>query len=564
MTIRPVANPIRLVQHEIGQSLEQAATLLDAFDQHPEEVPPWERCRDRLEEVHGALVMLDMPGATSLAAECLALVNALENDTVSARDEALNLLVYGLLIIPRHLEQVRYTGREYPETLLPTLNAMRAMRRDIPLPDYHFVQPAPGVSPELPALSDPTPTAPGTPDRERVQRLRHMYQIGLLGLFRAPDSGIHRKQLHRALSRLRDAYGDSATGRWLRLAAILAGLVATRQLPVDTSLRLMLSRLDIHLRECLRSASAGPPPPLLRRALLYYATVYEESDTELQALCATLGLTGSLIPMAVIERERQAISAPDQSVMQAVGAAMAEDLERLKATIETLSRLSSVTTSEREDLCNQLSVLGHTMTLLGLSEAAARLKRENTRLQSAGSDITAERLWELLQSTAEALTLAEECVDSLASGPSRESGQNRSEGLRDAEYHAITECLTNLARVRQAMEFLNGDVDEGEDLTATDVPLREMSGILHVMGRDRPASLIHRAREQLARLTPEHEGSEELATLADALAAVEWYLECLLEDAHGGEEALDIGENALNMLERGLGIASGTVNQSVT
>ncbi|MEX0731647.1 MAG: hypothetical protein WED00_01930 [Aquisalimonadaceae bacterium] len=550
MTIRPVTNPIRLVQREINQSLEQASALLDAFEQNADDVPPWERCREHLEEVHGALVMLDLVGAVCLVDECLAMINALENDQALARDQGLDLLVYGMLLLPRYVNRARGQKRELPETLLPALNALRALRRAVLLPDYHFAE-FDHVDPALAPMAAPARQVSGNM-QERACRLRHMFQVGLLGLFRTPDSAVHAKQLHRSLTRMGETFGDTVTSRWLRLAARLAALTVTGEMPVDASVRLMYSRLDIHVREAVRSGLEREPPAMLRRGLLYYTLLYSQVDARLKALQDALGLHQALSFPSIIEHEREAMAAPDHSVMQAVSDALAEDLDRLKATIETLSRLSSVTASEREDLCLQLNSLGHTLTMLGLSEPAAQLKREHTRLQSVGKDVSAERLWELLQSTAEALTLAEESVDSLAVSGRSASGHKRSERIRAAEHQAITECLTNLARVRHAMEYLNGDVDEGEELDATEEPLREVSGILRVMGRESAADLVERACRQIGGLTPEHEGSEELATLADALAAVEWYLEGLLEDSDNGEDALEIGDEALKTLERGM------------
>lgn len=551
MTIRPVESPIRLVQGAINQSLEQAATLLDAFEQDTGGVPPWERCRERLEEVYGALIILDVVGAICLADECLDMIDALESDKALAREQGLDLLVYSMLLLPRYLERTRSQKREVPETLLPALNALRALRRTVLLPDYHFVE-FDHVGPTLEPLADSARQASETV-LDSGPRLRHVFQIGLLGLFRTPDSTVHTKQICRALTRMNEVSGDTVTGRWLLLASRIADLHLAGHLPIDASLRLMYSRLDFHIRETVCDGRLEVEPPLMIcRALLYYTLLGSVHDESLRELRDALGLHQAMTSSSVVDQEREAMAAPDRTVMQAVSTALSEDLDQLKAAIENLGRLSSITVSECEDLCRQLNALGHTLTLLGLSGPAAQLKREHTRLQSVGKNAPVERLWEILQATAEALMVAEEAVASLAITDSSSSRPKRSERLRAAEHQTLNECLANLTRVRHAMEFFNGDIDEGEGLAGAEEPLREVAGSLRMMNREAAARLVVRALRQLTRLTPEHEGSEELATLADALAAVGWYLEGLLEDAEYGEDALELADEALQTLENSI------------
>lgn len=546
MTIRPIANPIRLAQDEINKALEQAATALDAHDQGAA-TPPWDACRIHLREARGALLMLDIQGGVVLCDECLGLLDALERDPRVSQDQALDALLYGLLLLPRYLRRVSEQRRELPATLLPTLNTLRSLRRTVPLPDYHFAA-FDRADLRLNCLSEPLEVTERL--EPTVRRLRLMLQIGLLGLFRSPDSSVHGQQVHRAMQRMGTAFGDTLTGRWLRLAAHCMDAVSREQRPVDASMRLLLSRIDLHVRAATRDGPAGLdklPPEMVTRGLLYYTVLGGERHKTLARLREELSLKAVIAPLALIEHEREALSAPEHSVLEAASQAVREELEQLKADIEAAGRAEHLPDAERAALSRQIGVLGSTMTVLGLSEAAALLKREQTRLHSLSAELPATRTVETLLHTAESLTLVEEHLLGLArpggSGP-RARRPNR---LIEAEVQAVSECLANLARVRGALEYLNGDVDEGEELSHMDQPMQEASGILIMLEQPEAARILEQCRSQIARLPRDPVDDDRLEVLADALAGLEWFLNGL-RSGEDSEESLELANEALRGL----------------
>ncbi len=560
MTVRPVADTIRLAQDEIARNIERAGALLDAYAQDEEaEVPPWERCRESLDEVRGALLMLDIQGAQRLCDELLATLDALERGRILSRDQGLDLLLYGLLMLPRYLDRSRYRRRELPDSLLPTLNALREQRCIVAFPEYQFSD-FDDVDLTLPALARPGASPPDDSVAARTRRMRHILQSGLLGLFHTPESPLNGRKIRHALGRLETAWGDTVSGRWLRLAALVAERLLAEAGATDTSVRLMLARLDRFIADLQRHPGetlGQPPQPLVRSALLHYCVVCGEHDEELGRLRDALGLPRDITRPTLLEEESEALKAPDHDVLEAVGKAVGDDLDRLRDIVETLSRLESMTDTERDTLGDQLQALIHVLVLLGLTEDADRLKREHSRLRAAGSTATPDDVRELFQGLADALSLVEESVQSLPTAIWHDSARIRPHRLRDAERRALGECMTILGRVRHALEFLNGDTDEGEDLVVVDAPLHHVAGSLQMIERPEAANLVEAARRVIARLKPEHEGSEELSTLADALAAVEWYLEGLLEDSDNGRDALEIGIQAMSSLESRWPRASG-------
>ncbi|SEP17377.1 hypothetical protein [Aquisalimonas asiatica] len=548
MAAASFARPMHSALDATLETIDSVITLVDAYERGHEQTPPWGRCQPPLEEVRGALIMVQLDGARLLVDECIALMEALETDTTIASQHAIDALLYALLLLPRHISRARTTGREVPDTLLPTINGLRGLRRAVLIPEYDFTDLG-RTSLQLAPLAESLGEA-GTPDPDTTRRLRHMLQAGLLGLFQSPEASVHYKQVHRALSRLATACGDTPAGRWLTLAALLAENAERNGVRANGSVRLMISRLDLYIRETLLATppqTGQAPPPMVRQALLYY-TAQNSFDSDrsnhalLRAIAEDLNLDSAITPRTEIQREGDAIAAPDVDVMQAVTRALGEEMDQIQAFIETLSRLSSVTHTEREELAAHLHRLGHTLTLLGLSEAAAAVKREHTRLQSLGDDVDAGRLRDTLSHCAETLSASESAAARLAT-PGEPVDDERNDRLADASHQALAEALNNLARVRASLEFFNGDVEEGDELASARQPLDEVRGGLTILGLSRAAALVGRCNTAIAALDESDVGnSERLNAVADALAALEWYLETMLEGLGAADDMLDIAD----------------------
>ena len=546
MPATSIARPAHSALDATLEALDSVTRMVDAYERGEDDVPPWGRCRGPLEEARGALLMLQMDGARLLVDECMELMEALEDDDALSQRHAMDALLYALLLLPRYIDRHRGHWLETPETLLPTINALRGLRRAVLIPDYDFADLA-DVDKELTALANELGPAE-SPDIHTLRRLRHMLQMGLLGLFRNPEAPLHFKQAHRALSRLAGACGDTVIGRWLLLAATLAGAAERDRVPASASMRLLISRLDFLIRELLLGetmATETPPPPMVRQALLYYTARGSDGAPLLTRLAQELALGERVTPRDRIRAERDAVSAPDAQVLDAVSRALSEEMAQVQTFIETLSRLNSVTRTERDELGEQLNRLGHTLTLLGLSGQAAAIKREHTRLQSLGDDVSGERLRELLSHCVETLSESEDAVTHLAR-PEEAGTPERPARLQEASRQAIQEALSNLARVRRSMEYFNGDRDEGDDLASALPALDEVRGSLNMLGLERATALLARCRDAVARLDETDAGNgERLNAVADALAAIEWYMESLLEGIEDGEETLDIAEASL-------------------
>src|SRR5690606_9480831 len=115
----------------------------------------------------------------------------------------------GIVLLGRYLEYVQLKNAPMPELLVGGINELRRAAGKALIPESHFFR-------VDVARERQPPAAPGTAPRAEVarqcRRLRHMYQVGLLGVLKG-DSRTSLKLVNRALARIDRLCGDAPLGR---------------------------------------------------------------------------------------------------------------------------------------------------------------------------------------------------------------------------------------------------------------------------------------------------------------------------------------------------------------
>ena len=102
------------VKGEIAETLKLAHQAIEAVLDDPQAFPGLDECLDYIHQVHGSLQMVEFYGAALLAEEMEHLVEALQHERVSHRDEALHLLLQALGQLPIYLDRVQSARRDLP------------------------------------------------------------------------------------------------------------------------------------------------------------------------------------------------------------------------------------------------------------------------------------------------------------------------------------------------------------------------------------------------------------------------------------------------------------------
>ncbi|QNN45834.1 Hpt domain-containing protein [Thermomonas brevis] len=114
------------VKPEIDETLRQARIELEAFAEAPDDASPMATCMGHLHQVQGTLRMLELQAPAMVAGEMEQLAEALRDGATADRDEALAVLMRGVVQLPDYLERLQGGHRDIPIVLLPLINELRA------------------------------------------------------------------------------------------------------------------------------------------------------------------------------------------------------------------------------------------------------------------------------------------------------------------------------------------------------------------------------------------------------------------------------------------------------
>ena len=140
------------VKGEIAETLRQAALHLESMAMDEEQTPlALAECLACIHQVHGSLQMVEFYGAALLAEEMEHLTQALQQNRVSHREEAIHLLLQALAQLPVYLDRVQGARRDLPLVVLPLINDLRSARGEELLSETSLFSPQ---LPDLPPLDD--------------------------------------------------------------------------------------------------------------------------------------------------------------------------------------------------------------------------------------------------------------------------------------------------------------------------------------------------------------------------------------------------------------------------
>ncbi len=520
--------PLALVREQIRDSLDEAARHLDRFHRNPDQNSELDGCDTRLRQVSGCLTMLELPGALCLVGEMQALLSAIGDPDRLKHERCCELLISAALFLPRYLDYVHGLGRETPALLLPTINLLRYVRRAGLLPEHAF------VDHRLPlhVLSTPDTGAPAHDDLpRRIRRLRHQYQVGLIGVIRdhAPQS--HLQLLSRTLAEVQSLCGQQPFNEVWQLALGLLEVLRDGQLKLDFSLRHMLGRVDRELRQLAHQGPALLARPMnqeLRAHLLYYLAKADAAEGQVRTLRARYRLSGCVDSQRHLEQERQRLQSPDRDATAAVAEQLLEDLAQVKADLLALQSSTEEPAIGLRTLIRKLDQIALTLELLGLDQAMHQCRRLARQLPALATDGVSANLTAM----ADQVVSIEITLQAYAEGvPQQSLNQDHCDHLRLAEENTLRVARQSLAGIRDVLEDHfdpYGPAAGQGPLPETLVPmLRQVEGALRMLELTELAELL----QPLAAVLGEPgrplpgAGSRELSAMADAIASVEWFLE---------------------------------------
>ena len=522
------ATSLSLVRDELFTTMEETEQSLEHFIAERHNGSLLQQAVENLQQVRGTLNLIELAGAELLAQEVLQQATDIPTGAGEERDVQLSALSNALYVLRRYLENVDAHRQEMPELLLPAINDLRQAGAQPPLPESFF------FSVRL-DQSRPARMVSANVSADDTRRLRHMYQVGLLGFIREDNPQAGLKLMLRAMARLDSLFGDESRGRlcWVGAAAVEAQLDG--QLLPRKSRKQLFSRLDRELKQALANPAYEAPRSLLKE-LLYLVALADSKGEQASSVREVFGLNALPFTDHLLDEEYQRLSGPGQGVMRSLSSAIREELAGVKDLLDLFER-GTAQPDSFGSLHAQLGKLAKTLGMVGLSSAANALQVQLPVVAGWGASSPAE--FNDLHKLAEAVLYVESMVASLERGERRDqrpaATQPGDEGeafaahqLTEARIVVVDEAQGGLALAKRAItSYLESNGDRMH-LANVPVSLQAVRGGLWFLGQERAAKLIGMCADyiQTRMIETQQMPSEQmLETLADALSSLEYYLE---------------------------------------
>ncbi|MDE2156364.1 MAG: Hpt domain-containing protein [Xanthomonadaceae bacterium] len=552
---------LQWVKPELDQTLSLAREALESYVESPGKRDFMRTCADHLHQVYGTLQMVELYGASMVTAEMEALCAALLADRTSNREEAFATLMRGLMQLPDYLERLSGGHRDVPVVLLPLLNDLRAAREQPPLPESAMFHP--NLDAFLPEQAPAAMSEQYAQEhRGELNDLRVRFQQQLLGWFRGQNAAQQligmRKTLLAITAR---CYHVHARRLWWIAAGVLEGLEQGMLQNHAGEVRQLLGRVDRSIRKLIESGEdglRGNDADDVACSLLYLVAQARQRSPHMELLRQTYALDSLLPDADELEHARGSMAGHNRALLDSVSRALKDDLLRVKEALDLFLREEG---ADPAQLAVQGEVLARVGDTLGMLALAVPRKVINEQRQVL--DEIANRVREADEATlldvAGALLYVEASLDdhieSLGSDDESAAGAV-SPGLPRSEALGVVttlmqEAISNTVKVKDAIvAFVESGWEHGR-MAGTPVLMDEVAGAMRMLSLPRPAELAEGVGRFISYELLDDQripSGAQMDHLADAIAALEYYLEAAREHRGGLDHILDVAEHSLGQL----------------
>ncbi len=531
-----LASTLNLVRKEVDGALDQAAVQLEHYAESANG-DDLKGFLGEVQQVRGTFKMLDFRAGERLCEELADTGRLLLNSEGENRN-ALESFSKSIMILKRYVEMVANGQLVAPGLLLEVINDVRKNRQEKALPGAYFFMV--NLRPKL-----DIPPAPAKPSPIPYRRVRQLFQVGMLGVMRNQGRKGAMNVMGRAVSRIEKASrGQPSWGFWY---AVKAALEALNQEAFEIDLaRVMLMRsLDGQLRKLEDSDGQllnEKQPDWLLKEFLYLISLAEPETALINKAQADFNLPSELREIHLAEARRK-LSGPDQSAMDSLTEALQDELHGIKDLLDLAERTDGFDDSF-SDLSISLRRIADTLIMVNLPHTADRTMAiaESLRADGEAFDIK-------MQKVADQVLRVEQDVRGLSVNAEIDiSSKVDPLSLLEARIAAISESQSALSVTKRAIGSYvdsNGDKLHIKNVGKT---LLDVSGALFFLDQEDVSALMIDLQRFVEDKIVDGDippTEDKIEALADAISAIEYYIDSLTGQTAGASEAITLAKESI-------------------
>jgi chemosensory pili system protein ChpA (sensor histidine kinase/response regulator) len=552
---------LQWVKPELDETLALARQALESYVDNPGEREAMRSCADNLHLVQGTLRMVELYGAAMVAEEMETLAISLLEDHVRNREDAYAALMRGLMQLPDYLERLSSGHRDVPVVLLPLLNELRASREQEALSESALF--TPNLDMPLPPQA---PAAANAADAQRhkgeIGELRLRFQQQMLAWFRGQGAQHQLAAMRKTLTAI-TARCATIPGRrlWWIAAGVLEGLDHGILKNHAAEVRQVIGRVDRSIRSLIdhgEDSLQGGDADDLARKLLYIVAQSKQRSPQMIQLAQAYNLDGLVPDATELEHARGSMAGHNRALLDSVARALKDDLLRVKESLDLFLRQPDADPAQLGTQAEVLERVGDTLGMLALNVPRRVINEQRRVLEEVAGRLRSPDEESLLD-VAGALLYVEASLDDhieslgAENQPVEEHTPNmlpRSEA-RHILATLMNEAVANTGKVKNGIVAFVESGWQHEQLDGMPALMDEVAGAMRMLSSPRPAQIAEGVGRFIGNelcVDQRVPSSAQMDQLADALAALEYYLEAAREHRGGLDHILDVAEHSLGGL----------------
>jgi len=514
------------IQADIEQSLLQAQEALETY---LEDAVPMhlQASYDAVHQVHGSLQMACVPGAVMLAEQVENLLKGMLAEQVEDIDGACNALAQALVYMPSYLNRVKSGAENAPALLHAVMNDIRQVLGEEPVDEFALFNPDLGsqrdrASAEVKARFDNVSSAD-------LRKLRQAYQFALIGLIRREDIKDNAARLSNVLARLQQICQSAPINQLWEVSTAFVESLLIEDTELNAGTLDLLRSLEREIKEFIRAgvfALDRQAHPVIMKGMLYWIAKSSQIGPHIQSIRQAYDLDRYELGDAY-GKKPNLLAGPDPETFRAVAAALGEELERVKDSVDMYMRSADKATVDVSGIQPSLNQISSTLVMLNFEAPRLVVQEQIDALSDkfeSGTEIPESQLLQV----AEALLFVEAELETLAGHV-----QGVDQGVPSALVSAASEVVVSesLSSLRSAKEMIHAFLADDQNFNLLEsVPstLRSAYGGLAMLSQSAIAQLVLSVSQYVEYniITQQRVPDDNaIEALAEVMASVEFYLE---------------------------------------
>lgn len=536
-TMSNLTSTLNLVRKEVDGALDQAAIRLEHYAETGN-ADDLKGFLGEVQQVRGTFKMLDFRAGERLCEELAETGRSLLH--LGDNQNVLDAFSKSIMVLKRYVEMASNGQLVAPGLLLGVINEVRKCRAEKPLPSAFFFMA--NLRPKL----DIPPAAKHTPIPYR--RVRQLFQIGLLAVITNKGRKGAINVMGRAVSRVEKvSRGQQSWGFWFAVKAALEGL-SQEAFEIDLSRVLLMRSLDKQIR--LLEESNGrllneKQPDWLLKEFLYLISLAEPETALINKAQIDFKLPSDLREVQLAD-SRLKLNGPDQSAMDSLTEALQSELVGIKDLLDLAERTDGFD-DNFSDLSNSLHKIADTLTIVNLPETAARTLAIANELERNDEAFDTK-----MQEVADQILRVEQDVRGLSVNSNLEATSKVDPlSLLEARIAAISESQSALTIIKRSIaSFVDSNGDK-MNIMNVGKSLLDVSGALFFLEQEEVSVLVSKIQRFVEEKIINSDfvpSDEKIEALADAISAIEFFIDSLMGQKTGADEAVTLAKESILQL----------------